>query len=394
MGTTVSPEVSPVETAVDHVLEDLDPHLDGIRTLIGKTDIDFIDDGNYSEALKAANNEAISEAINEFNGAAAAKSFEEAVGEGELSPENLIALRHVFGHDLTLRRWNHRAIGSSYEESLPELVDTVQDLRPKFLDTVEKVDEIVEWWRNGSPYFIVEGSIDRDRSVYGATVYPSSSEANVKTVRDRIVASFRNGVEVAVIERLDGRPIWISVGKGDKAFKIPLLGFHGYNATIDDFMGGSYEKYTFLGEDSPALKTDVGHFATRVALELMTPSNTEVEVSLPSEEYREKIVDLLAGNVVGAFSRAKLYAEVRDSISMMSGYRVDGVDVHREKNLVSTSTESEIKAFLHGVGASIVDLSTATDSKLQVSRSSDNLGNRIDAIKTQSDVDEFFSTIR
>lgn len=397
----MSAELSPVEMSVDHVLEGLDPHLDGIRDLMGKTDADFIDDeGRYSKALRAGNNEAISEAIDGFNKAAATKSFEEAVEEGALTPETLVALQYVFGRDVALEHWNHRAVGSSYERPLPELVESVEDLKPAFLETVEKVDEIVEWWRNGAAYFADEGAVDRDRGVYGATVYPANGDANVETnvgsgtySRGNIVASFENGVQVGITER-EGQPTWISIGKGDKVFKIPLLGYEGYHATTDDFMNERYEKYAFLGEGETGLKTDAGLFAARVALEVMTTDeDAKIEVPLPAEEYRDKIVNLLAGSTVAAFNRARLVAQVRHGGGRMSGYRVAGVDVYRANNLVRSSTEAELKAFLHGVGATTFDLSEATDTRLEAGRSSDNLGSRIDAIRTQSDIDEFLDTL-
>lgn len=402
MEGTVTPSL---ETVVDQILDGMDEPLETIRALTSKTDADFIVEGRFNPSLRAANNEAISKAIDRYNKSLKDKQPAAITQEAGLPPETRVAVTYVCQKSLVLPTWNHRAVGSRYETPIPKLPGSVEDVRPMFSRTAAQVDEAVAWWRNEAPFFA-----QFDEGITTASIYPARGHDNVQVSEGEhsysidssgtIFVAFENGQKVTVNN--NGKEIsGIRVDDGPSKFGQPLLGsYMGTYGEPGDFGGGLYSRIGFVDRDGSingVTPTDAQKYAARVALQVLREQITDntlpdVQLALPREKFRTDVVEFLARSTVQAFLEPKLTAEVVESHGMMSGYQVEGVNLHETPNQIRVITEARLRAFLGAAGCTILEYSEAVRQELAGMRRGSTLGGRIDAIRVEPHVEALLDT--
>jgi len=389
-----------LEPVVNQLLEGLDEPLREIKGLIAKTDADFIDgEGSFNPKLKKDNDLAISGAIEVFNEAIQERGIGEVADASVLSPVERAALFHVTRDSLALRSWNPRLVGKSHEQPLPDLVESVDDLKPTFFNTADKLEEVVRWWRNDAPYFAYFGN---DSS---ACIYPAYSDGNV-TITERgprysndvcptsdVLAVFAGGKIAAVLDREDVISK-LEIASEARDFELPILGWSGpadRHGKLKDFGSAIYDKYSFINEngyESEVPLNDKQLYAARVALASLRAESAvelpDIELPKPSDEFCENVIKYLAHQTVRAFLPAPVKAK--------HGNR--GItSVHRTESHIRGNTEAQLKSLLRAAGAGLHEYPRAVQTELGKMRGQESLGGRIDAIKAQKGVDEFLGTL-
>lgn len=399
-----------VDGAVDRVFQGLDEPLDTIRGFIAKTDVDFIQDGNFNPALKKENQAAISEAIDNYREAVAANTPYAVADEEHLSAVDQAAVAYVAENNLTIPSWNHRAVGSGYERPLPELPESVEDLRPLFHEVADKTQEATEWWENDAPYFSIIHNGNHG-TVGKVSMFPARGVENVRVLQNKhsyeidarsdVVAEFRDGV-TATVNEAEGKILKIAVDSKDVEHGLALLGHHNIDRQVgrpDNFRTDArYSKFSFIsneGFDQPSPITNTNRYAARIALQTLASTRGEAapELPLPDESYAQKVLGFLASSTIAAFLPRHLAADVHHGGGTMTGYAVEGVTLHEKFNQVESVTERQLNILLGAAGLSIADLSEMTTVFLDRRYNSPLLADRINAIKARPGVETFLDSL-
>ncbi len=161
-----------------------------------------------------------------------------------------------------------------------------------------------------------------------------------------------------------------------------------------------YRNLALISEGKKKIGTpmsDAERFAARLALNrvrLNDPEAAQPTIQAPHAAYKELLRQCLGDSVVTSFFPRPLTTSVRDQYAPMLGYsEVSGASTFRQRTIITKNSEPQLGAILQAGGITVEEIRKQATTTLAGLLSSDNLENRVNAIRAERDMHTFLDTL-